>query len=511
MNPRRALYVSEFNAARAEPPVAAPASMPNYGSLAVRFWWYGIVMAGGFICHLIRPEGREAFLGLTLGLTVFVAIEVHNRARSNAAYWMLEPTVWASILTFGLVYGATNVVYFFPEDHLAQAGLLYQIVTPEMNRLMALSIIAAAAMWSGFYLKLGDGIGKFIRRLFAPLLRKQLRISLLWAVLFVFVSALARLLQISLGIFGYANEYQALLDYASIREYLDVAAGLGIVVLLAVSLAYFDTGRRYLLICMLALFAYEIAFSFLSGFKGRVLFPILVIGGAFIVVRRRFPVWLVPALVAALIIAWAVVEPFRMTKNTGSGIDSTSVGAISTALGEAAREAALGEEGGFTVDLVPILARSNITAVGSLGIAFVDEGIGLPPDAPSFLSDIFLAPAHALVPRFLWEDKPLQSLGLWYVREVLGFEYLTSVGMGPITYLYFAGGVMAVVMGFGLLGVAQRALIAGLFGAGGGAVFCYLLLMPTVVSIDSAFNTVFVGIIRYGLIAVLWQWLLLKR
>ena len=157
-----------------------------------------------------------------------------------------------------------------------------------------------------------------------------------------------------------------------------------------------------------------------------------------------------------------------------------------------------------------MLARSNLTYVGSLGIEYASQG-GLPEGSPAFRSDILLAPLHAIVPRFLWAGKPLQNIGLWYTHEVLGFRFESSTAMSPFTYLNFAGGPVAVVIGFFFVGVCQRALFEGFRGYGAGGLIVIVGLLGTLASIDSAFNTFIIGIMRMLPMLVIAQYLILQR
>jgi hypothetical protein len=171
------------------------------------------------------------------------------------------------------------------------------------------------------------------------------------------------------------------------------------------------------------------------------------------------------------------------------------------------------EEDGSGPALI-ILARLNLTYVASRGIEYAATTT-LPEGSPEFLGDIILAPAHALIPRFLWASKPLQNVGLWYLNEVMNegmwLDYSSSTAMGPFTYLNFAGGPIAVVLGFLSVGILQRGLFDGLRGFGGGGLIVLFGLLGILVNIDSAFNSMFIGIIRLLPILVIVQYVLLCR
>jgi hypothetical protein len=146
-----------------------------------------------------------------------------------------------------------------------------------------------------------------------------------------------------------------------------------------------------------------------------------------------------------------------------------------------------------------------------LGIEYAANNDELPEGSPEFLGNIILAPVMAVVPRILWPSKPLQNIGLWYTNQVVGLDLVSSTGMSPFTYLNFAGGPFAVVLGFLIVGILQRGLFDGLRQFGAGGLFVLLGLLGTLSNIDSAFNTFFVGIIRLLPILVFAQYVLLQR
>jgi hypothetical protein len=93
----------------------------------------------------------------------------------------------------------------------------------------------------------------------------------------------------------------------------------------------------------------------------------------------------------------------------------------------------------------------------------------------------------------------------------MGFDFYSSSAMSPFTYLNFAGGPLAVVLGFLMVGILQRGLFDGLRHFGSGGLIVLFGLLGTLVNVDSAFNTMIIGIIRYLPILVIAQYVLLKR
>src|SRR5207244_2606393 len=126
----------------------------------------------------------------------------------------------------------------------------------------------------------------------------------------------ARLLEIKLGVFGYSSTYDQLIDAANYREYLSMAASLGDVALVAAAMQCFAAVRSRLPDRLLVwlIVGYEVCFGFLSGFKSAVIMPFIIVAVVYYSQRKRFPRWLVPSLALGLVVAYGVIEPFRLAR-----------------------------------------------------------------------------------------------------------------------------------------------------------------------------------------------------
>lgn len=459
---------------------------------------------------ITNSQGLVAYTLLLLG---YLYAEAKNlRAREPHLFW-INPVVLASIFTFVMAFGITNVIYFMPEAVVALVGL-EPIATPWMNQLMLLVVLGAISMWVGYNSGMGGGMGQMLQR--SRVLRKWISPSLrinkpaLYACLAI--SLIAKLWAIKLGVYGYSSTYDQLIAAASYTQYFYMADSLGKLALVGVALQCFAAPRtsradRRLLWLVLG---YEVAFGFLLGMKSAVVMPFIIVGIIYYSQRNRFPRWLIPAVVVGLMAAYAVIEPFRAARNENAGFVGTSLGSIVSTMTSASSVNA--DDGGERASTaLSILARFNMTYIASLGIEYAANNSELPAGSPEFLSNIILAPAHALIPRFLWNSKPLETIGLWYTNQVVGLDLYSSTAMSPFTYLNFAGGPLAVILGFLMVGILQRGLFDGLRHFGGGGLIVLFGLLGTLVNIDNAFNSFFISLIRYLPILVVLQYVLLRR
>jgi hypothetical protein len=330
------------------------------------------------------------------------------------------------------------------------------------------------------------------------------------------VSLASRLIQIRLGVYGYSADYDRLIETASIRQYFTIGDGLGSLALIIASLWYYSSdspprAKAWLV----GLLVYEICFGFLSGFKSQVAMPVVLVGSCKYLRLGQIPWRWIALLPVAIIAAYAVVEPFRAARYEETGFRGTSLVSIAETVLAAAiteqKETGDVEQAGTALQF---LSRTTMTYVASLGIEFADTR-PLPEGAPAFLRDIFLAPFYAFIPRALWESKETSRHGLWYQREVMGVggtDDTTSIGMSPITYLYFAGGGLAVALGFLGVGIIQRVWAERFLVSGtAGAVLVFLAGVRLLAIPDNVFYSMIVDLLRLAPAALVLQYVIFRR
>lgn len=325
------------------------------------------------------------------------------------------------------------------------------------------------------------------------------------------IGVAARYAQIRLGVFGYTSSYERLLEMGSLTQYLAIAASAGQIALTIAALDFYGARRRVVSGIWLAIaLAFELGFGLLSGFKSLVVMPFVVVGACKYLRSGRVPwVWVV-VFVIGLPLAYAVIEPFRQTRKVEGPTPATAVSEIVDLFRSS------NEGGGFSAGLdevaISVLARSSLVYVGSLGIEFRDSHEELPEGSPEFLEDLLLAPAYAFVPRVIWTSKPLGNLGLWYTQVVMERDIESATAPSPVTYLYFAGGVIAVFIGFAAFGLVHRALLVMLLlDPVPSRMLVFLGMLPTVVNIGSAVDGVVVAILRFVPILFVLQYLVYSR
>ena len=261
---------------------------------------------------------------------------------------------------------------------------------------------------------------------------------------------------------------------------------------------------------MVFLLVYESIFGFLLGQKGAVVMPLATTGAVYYYTKNRFPWKAFLAGIVLLYMAYVVIEPFRRSRYDDPDFQSGSIVAIASNVISAGKS----YERDSAIDIFKsqIAMRINSTLMAACSVKYMDEK-GLNQDAPAFLWNLFLSPFHAVVPRFIWPTKPMESTGQWFNKEVLGApeDAASSFAMTPIGYLYFAGEAYAICIGFFLIGILQRWAAFSFSGRGSGSEVIYFCLLGTLVQLDNSVNAIFLYTARNLLLAIGVQYILFKK
>ena len=481
---------------------ASPATQPPARALAY-------TLAAGATMALVAATDRnsvQAMVLFTVVLIAFVFWQFRTQRRLEPARWLVNPVVTASIITFLMGYGISNLGYLQPESPLARAmAMRFESDRPYywLSTGMIYAIVAVASMWAGYRLPAGRAIAEWLltRLQLGRFLRRDP--NLRWSVVPVMLGIAigARLIQVRLGVFGYSADLSSLYEYASIRSYLDMAAGVSRLLLVASALCYYASPRpsAALRVLFLGTFAYEFLVSgVMSGFKVAVILPVLLVGAIQYYYRGRMNRGMVIFGVVALAIAYLVIEPFRLARYADPEFRGTDITYVARVLrATTGQESESGSNKLLTEHLPAFLSRSNASLEAGRSIEYAETN-GLGPEAPDFKRNLLMAPVLAVVPRILWPGKPVENIGLWYATEVLGERSgLNSVAMSPVGYLYFAGGAVAIILGFLALGIVQR-MSREAFGGGRavGASLVFFGLLPLLTWFEAAFHTIFVATIQ---------------
>ena len=472
------------------------------------------VLCAGTLLMILWTEDvisdHAIYAAITLLLISYLTLEVIRIRRRHPDCWLVHPFVMCSFITFVMGFGVTNVLFFMPADRLAVLGLVPQVSTA-MVKLMWLALLGAVAMSLGYWspiatrLSRQQVVSQFQKR-FLPK-SNSLRAFALPALIVISVGA--KLIQVKLGIFGYSSNYEHLVEMGSVTQYLSMASGLGKLALVLAAFLYYSKRTKWRSrIWFFGLLAIEVIFGLFSGFKSAVIMPFIIVAlSEYLRTGRVGRHWVMLAIFG-LVVAYATIEPFRDARRADPDFKADSLSVIADTMisaGSAGRNTAT-EKASL---VLAVASRSNLSYIGSFGIQFSDDHPELASGSPQFLKNIFWAPIYAWVPRIILPSKPLGNLGLWYTQVVMGKASFSATAMSPFTYLYLAGGAVAVFLGFFFLGAVQRVvffLLDPAVSAAGGVVF--LAVLATISVIGSSFDGLVLSLCREIPLLIVLQFLL---
>lgn len=474
-----------------------------------------IVLAlGGYVkaSDAMSDTGEAfAFPSLCLLVVAYAALQLLLVRRCHRELWLVNPAVQSALLVHLLPTASSLTLPFLPESLQSGAGL-DPFSDPWAVRYEWLNLVGAVALWTGYW----SGLANVIARALASstvlhrVVRPGLALNLGVALALVLASSGARLLAIRLGLYGYSASPERRELAEAYSQYLALAGDLGKVVLVAVSLATFEGRLRKW--PMFALLATETVFGVLTGFKSAVIVPTLIVGLSAYAIRGRLPALLLPSVVAGIFVAYALIQPFRAARYDEFEFDETSVTSIIDTF-IASRDpvyASADPDGPVVRTTASLFVRMSDVTTAANGIEFAERWDVLPDGSPDFLEDILLSPLYSVIPRLVWTNKPVNDVGAWYTQVVMGQPSASSTAMYPVTYLNFAGGVVAVVLGFLVVGVLQSAVFRGVAAHGGAGVFLAVCLVGSLGRVDSVYYTFFISLIRNLPLLLGLQWVLFK-
>ena len=456
-----------------------------------------------------------SFIIKNIFLFVFLSYNIIIYKKNNPEIWLLNPAVLASIFTFLIGFVITSYIHFIPDTE-SNKYLYKQLGSdpfPLLNYVMTLAILSAIVMWIGYYTRLGDRLYNFLMSKPLGLIkyfRSELKPRMAIIYTLIIISIVARLYAIQIGVYGYAQSPKTLSENIATAFTINAAGQLINFSLILVALKFFKEGFNFNYRITLALIVIiEIYFGLISGMKSAVIYPVAILFICFYAVHKKIHKGFVVGTIVLLVLAYIVIEPFRILRMKDMNFQS-SPGYIASTMLDAyslnkSRKIVYGDEDIFS----SIIQRNNYLLAAAKAIDFADNS-GLDTQSPDFFEKIYTVPLQAFIPRVFWRNKPIEDFGAWFSVVVWGSTPTTSVAMTPIGFLYFAGRIVAVMIGFFVYGIMQKTVWKFYLG-GGGQLLIYFGFLSSVILIDSAINGTLVYWIRYFPVFIMLQAFLLKK
>ncbi len=463
----------------------------------------------------------ELFIGLNLFLVLYLAWNCSRTfQRSNFAW--LQPPVLASILHFGVQYAFPNVRYVVNSEwHELSKFLPSTEIFLHLNNAMLAIVVAAVGMWIGYGSRIAESISKFLTNQLRhiSIMRSDFEINFWTIIVLIAMGIAAPILQIQMGVFGYFSDGEGLLKAQAISQWINLLSSGGKLALLVLSVAIFsERYRRNQIVraLFILLLLFQVFVGLIGGFKSQVFMPFLFVGVGYYLVKHRISFRILIIAAVALVLSYVLVEPLRRARFSNPTLDNRDIySVVNTALQSFANtfEALQDDKRPSDFTIGKLQQRVDLTTVTAVSLQFADNGQVNELTAPKFLQNIVLIPFHAFIPRFLWDEKALANDGWWFSVYVLGrpFNTNSSTAMGPVSYLYFAGGHVLVFLGFWAIGLFQQVYFRTFAKGQIGSWIVYLGVLYPIVAIESNVAASGAGVLRLIPFLLIAQSLVVKR
>ncbi|WP_156829307.1 hypothetical protein [Amorphus coralli] len=464
--------------------------------------------------------GRTLFILLNVVLIGIITWEIRRVFRHSRRMALVQPPVLASIMLFGKDYILPNIPSVFGvENPVAARFIAWKGDYLFWLNLSLLGVlIAVFCMWRGYNAGTGIRLAGVIQRflLRRNLVSASLNPNMPVVVALFALSVLAVLIQIRLGIFGYSSDLERLQQTRDVAAWLTLMNQAGSLAFLVLSLAVFSKGRRKglgLWLFFVVVLLWQLATGFLGGFKSQVVMPIIILGVAYYMARGRVSFTLIALSFVMLVAAFQTIEPFRRARYLDPSFDSSSVSSIVGTFWSAATGELTYAHRGAPTTVGEIAARTDLITFTAVSIDYAHRHDELDEHAPRFVTDLFLIPFNAFIPRFIWQGKTVVNDGWWFTAVVLGrgIDTRSATAMGPVSYFYFGGGYAMIALGFFVIGVLQRIAFSAFTPLGLGGWVIFLGTLPILALVPSNVAAALTGLLRMLPFLVVGQLWVIKR
>jgi len=462
-------------------------------------------------------QSGATFHFVMAALSLYLLAECLHHLQRADAMGLLAPPFLASILHFFLAYVMPSAGTLIDPWILDRFAMYYVSQSEQLTETVPVLGLAAFCMWRGYGLALRWAATLRWQLQGWSALRRSLEPSLLPVLGLQFVYFALVAYAISLGIFGMTGS-QELREYnVELLGVLNVglaAGSLSLLLLLAYVFRKRAQGHRVFVLSLICglLVCLHLTVGAMSGFKSQIVMPFVMLTFSRFIATRRVSLAFVSAACAALFVAYQIIEPFRAYIGQNELQGASSVSNVLDALQKSQEQKDL-----IYFSSLPwgtrVVSRFDLTGMTSVGLAFANDSPLVAEKSAEFAESLYLAPLLAYVPRALWPGKPTYSSGVWFNNMVLGRmeDIATSVGMGPVTWLFIMGGIAGVALGFLGIGLVQAVMFEAFGRSGAGGFIVFLAAAPTLTMIPTDVGPAFIGMLQILPFAFIAQMVLLKQ
>lgn len=466
----------------------------------------------------------ELFRLMNIIVIFFVLWRAFVYYKNDSSYFLVNPFFTTIIVTYFLNFGLFSNFLFLQDGRFKVSD--YNLNLDYDMYWYKVAMFNIGLSFVGLFMGFENGIGPKINRIVSVLFGKVLKLfsynegniilSNRKLIILFFLVNLFRFWQLNIGIYGRLASDEMLQNssFQQISQFIKIINSVSLGVLFFFGILY--QKKEISRFSFYVIFLVELFWGFMAGARGTFLMPFIILTISGYIVNNNFKKSSFIKLGIALFVSMVLVVPFKnfYGQYRGTNLSTNPIMLLNEFYKYYVHEESLlasvfEDENTYYHSndswYYSFFHQTNYSTEIAAAIRHKDL-FGLDSQAPSFLKDIFLSPIYAVIPRFIWSDKSMSIHGLWF-RENILFHNIgqgtTSIALTPLGYLYFAGGSLAIFLGFWLVGILKRSIFVLLNSRSLANLILFLIMFSNFYYIDSSFHSIIIDFIRNLFIAVI--------
>lgn len=345
--------------------------------------------------------------------------------------WLLPSQLFTALMFFYVFIGSLMIytgTLFYDRFHISLFN------DANIVKANCITIFASSSLWLSYLLFKRDVTNRSKSSL-KGLIKRNYKKRLLW---FFVIAIAVRYLGVLNNVTGYGS------DSSFISQVVDVFSDITSLVLIIYYITYHNQISNKVDYKFISMVLLLIMLGFMSASKSVVISPIVSIILTDYYLNKNFNKKIIGIGLIVFVLSFAIVPVVR--NNINQDVDKYEDVNIRNIEAVDAFQSFL-----FRITYVPQLILS----------------INYEGDTPDAVDNLWqyhlLSPIYALVPRFIYPDKPIITFGSWFSFNVYGSTENNNIGATYQGILYLSGGFFSVFLGFIILGLVQAYFVRLLF------------------------------------------------
>lgn len=387
----------------------------------------------GFVITQLEPLG---YLTIQVCLTLLFISGLYFEYRvAKYPFFALLPAFFSTYMFMncmlsGVIYFAFDLkesTQFIVSDDTVVRGTWY-------------TLVAVQVLWFFFYLVPTFKIERFhsIKWSYIP---KS------WIYCFLGISVLAFIFSVQQGMYGYVSNNEE----TRFLSYLKFSLKLGL--LSIILLVFYEFKNIKIRPFLYGVIVLNCLMGIMFGSKSTTVMPILLVGLTLYFSHGNISKAYILISILAIIFSYMVIEPFRIYYERGGFRNSQvlSVTELANIYLDSSKYTERSDDKANYAEA--FLNRMSYVAPLAKTIEYADQNNYYHTEE---WGNLLLSPLYGVIPRFLWESKPLANFGIWASVNIFNLPETTQMGITPQGYAYLVLRFWGVFIFFALYGVMQK-------------------------------------------------------